>query len=544
MQRIFQLFTRVDVKATLTSLRPTARVARGATYLFVQGFATAVISLVYFIVLAHILPKEELGVYALLSFIVTLPQVFGTLAFPSAAVKYIAQYLGEDNKEKAKSVIARVLQICVLSSVVALIVLVVQAELLSTLIFGNANYAQLLQIVGLSSVFMILNIAVTSFLQGLQRMREVAAIGLTYTLIQNGVSILLLYMGWGLYAVVIGWFLGLFIATVSGLVLTAKFLGIFGKPHPTKPLFRFSLPLYVSGGLGFFVSWVDQLILVSYMSLIEGSERAQLLLGIYYVAVRASVVPALFSSSLITALLPQLSELYAQQGSDSLKSSFTVSGRYAVLIGFPIIVGLATLAYPTIILFTGWSQWDASLAASSLVIMSLAALIGTVGVAVGPILMTLERTAVVSVTSVVSMIASVFLSYLALAYFNLGMIGTAWARTIAAVIGVLLSLYALKRYIPLYFDKEALWKASAASGLLVFAILAVDLMRKLVTPDSYQFLVIRLHQLPIYVLVGGLAYFIAFVALRGIKKMDVELIQEYLPKSLKPLASWLERFAV
>jgi len=529
----------------LSSLRPTARVARGATYLFIQGFATALIGVVYFIVLARLLTQAELGVFALLSFILLLPQVFGTFALPSAAIKYISQYLAENSREKALSVIVRVLQVCLLSSLVAVVVLVVPAEWLSARVFGTADYAALLRIVGFSAVFTILNIATVSFLQGLQRMGDVAAVGLTYNLVQNGVGIFLLFMGWRLYAVVLGWFLGLLAASVLGLVLTARHLGIIGKAHPTKPLLVFSLPLYVSGGLGLFVTWADQLILVSYMSLIPpGASEAQRLLGIYSVPIRASIVPTLFSNSLITALFPQLSELYAQQGVSSLKTSFTVSARYSTLIGFPLIVGLAALAYPTIILFTGWSKADGLLAATVLIIISVGALASTLGVATGPILMTLERTAIVSVISVVSMAASIFLSYFTLAHLALGMTGTAWARTAAAVVGLVLSLWAVRRHIPVSLDKEALWKSSVASVVLVAAIVVVDLLRRLVSSAPYEFLVIKLHQLPIYAAVGGLAYFFALVALHAIKTSDVKLVEEYLPKRFRYLASWLERFAV
>jgi len=86
-------------------LRPTARVARGATYLFIQGFSNAIIGLVYFIFLAHAFaePSEQwqMGAFALLTFILTLAQIFGTLALPSAAIKYIAQYLAEGDSERA-----------------------------------------------------------------------------------------------------------------------------------------------------------------------------------------------------------------------------------------------------------------------------------------------------------------------------------------------------------------------------------------------------------------------------------------------------------
>jgi len=515
---------------SLSSLRPTARVARGATYLFVQGFLTAVVSVVYFVVLAHTLSEVEMGIFALLSFILSLPQVLGTFALPSAAIKYISQHLAENDSLKAKAVVARVLQIGFLASTVAFFLLFIPADPLSSLMFSTNNYALLLRLLAICSIFAILNVEVSGFLQGMQRMREVAILGLANTFIHASVGAYLLLMDWRLYAVVFAWLSGLSITSTAGLILTAKYLGAFGKPYPTKPLLNFSLPLYISGSFGYFITWVDQLILASFTNLQT--------LGIYYVAVRASVVPTLFSSSVIVALFPQLSELYARQGSNSLKDAYRVSLRYAVLIGFPLIVGVATLAYPIIILIAGFQYVEAVL---PLIIISLGALVSTLGIATGPILMTLERTKIVSLLAIVSVCLSVFFSYSALSVLGLGMVGVAWARTFASIIGLALSLYALTRFVPVSFDKEAIWKASVASILMVIAIVGLDVIRMFLSPSSYRFLEFRLHLLPIYVIVGALAYFAFMVGLRGIEKQDLELIYEYLPKKMKWVADWLSR---
>jgi stage V sporulation protein B len=524
----------------LASIKPTTRVARGATYLFIQGLTQAVMGLVYFVIMTRILSQEEMGVYALLFFILSLPQVFGLFSLPSAAIKFMPQYLAEGNYDKAKSVVIRILQISLLVSIVSFLLLFIPSEWLSIQLFNKPEYALHLRIVALSSVFNILYIAVAGFLQGLQKMSDYAALGLIYTLIQTSVGIFLLSIGWGLYGVIYGWLVGLSIASIAGLVETIRELGAVGKPHELKPLFRFSLPLYFSGFIAYFINWADQLILVSYMGLLYGATEAQRILGIYYVAIRASAVPALFSSAIITALFPQLSALYTQQGSSRLKDAFYMSSRYAVLIGFPLIVGVAILAYPIIILFGGFEYVEAAL---PLIIISIGTLVGTLGITIGPILLTLERTIIVSVLSVIAIILSVALSFFALAMLGLGMVGTAWARTIAGIISLGLNLYVLNRYVKISFDKEALWKASAASIFMVLVIIAADLFRGFLSPMSYQFLVFRLQLLPVYVVIGALAYFFALIVLKAIKKRDIELFQEYLPKGFRRIASLLERIA-
>lgn len=527
----------------MSNLRPTARVARGATYLFIQGFGAAIIGLVYFAIMARFFgsptEKWQMGAYALLSFVLSFAQIFGTLSLQSAATKYIAQYLAEGNAEKAKGVAVRVLQVGVVASVVAFLGLFVPANWISILLFGVQDHAFLIRLVAVCAVFAIFYILSIGILQGLQRMREVAIIGLSYSLIHTCVGIFLLFLGWRLLGVISGWLAGFAITSIVALIMVAKHLGVIGNPHSVRPLMSFSLPLYFSACVGFFVAWIDQLLLVSYMSLLYGTTEGEAILGVYYVAIRASVVPTLFSSALVIALLPSLSELYAQQGLNSLRDAFRVASRYSALVGFPLIVGLATLAYPVIILFGG-GQYNGAVV--PLIIISIAALIATLGLAMNPILLTLERTVVASALSLVSVTLSLFLAYFMVVVLNLEMIGAAWARTLTSIFSFVLTFYVLSRHVPLSFDKKALWKASVASVFLVAAIVGLDLVRMLLSPSSYQFLVIRLHLLPVYVIAGGVAYFVALVLLKTFTKRDLEIVEEYLPSKLQWIVAWLNRF--
>ena len=527
----------------LESLGPTARVARGATYLFIQGFGTASIGLLYFAILARAFGSRseqwQMGAYALLSFVLSFAQTFGTLSLQSAAVKYISQYLAEGKVEKAKTVAVRLLRVGAVASAVTFLALFVPAEWISTLMFGVQDHAFMIRLVAACTIFVILYALAVGILQGLQRMRDVALIGLSYSLVHTSVGVFLLFLGWQLQAVVVGWLAGWAITSIAALVLVAKYLGVTGKEHSMRPLMSFSLPLYFSAGVGFFISWIDQLFLVSYMSLLLGTTEGQRILGIYYVAIRASVVPLLFANALVIALFPSLSELYAQQGLSSLKDAFRVSSRYSVLIGFPLIIGLATLAYPVIILFGGSQYVGATI---PLIIISIGALISTLGLAMSPILLTLERTVAASALSVVSVTLSLFFAYFLVIPLNLGMIGAAWARTLTSALSFLLTFYVVSRHLPLSFDKEALWKSSVASASLVAAIIGLDLLRMFLSPSSYQFLVIRLHLLPVYVIVGGLAYFAALIVLKALKKRDLEIFEEYLPSRLRRVATWLNRF--
>lgn len=512
----------------LHTIRSGALVARSATYLFIQGIISAIISVAYFAILARFFPppRPEMGVYAILTFIITLVQVFGTFALESASTKYIAQYTADGEPNKARSVVARALQVSLIASVVLSMLLFISAEWLSTLLLGTYKWAPLFRILAFASFFKILFTQTLGFLQGLQRIREMAAINLIYTAVEKALAICLLYAGWELFGVLCGWLIGLIPSSLIGLILTARFLGLLGKPHSAKPLINFSYPLYISGILAFAVNWVDQLFILPYMGVVY--------LGMYYIAIKAALIPSLISSSIFTALFPKLSELYTRGGADSLKEAFHVATRYVVMAGFPVIVGLAVLAHPAMVLFAGVEYAEAAL---PLTILCIAQLPVTLGVAVGPTLMTLERTKTRLMLNIAYMLFETFMCYTALAHLNLGMSGAAWARAFTGLAGFGLAVYTLRRVLKITLDKEALWKGSTASIIMAVVIALLEI-------SIFHLYLLPLHlMLLLLMIIGSVTYFLSLVALRAIKKRDVELLRDYLPKRLKHVASWLSRAA-
>jgi O-antigen/teichoic acid export membrane protein len=482
-----------------------------------------------------------MGIYAILGLILNIVQVFGALALNFASVKYISQYMAENKPEKARSVVARILQINLITSGSVFGAIFILAPWLSSWLLTTPTHAMLFQALALASVLNVLHLVVSSFLQGLQRLRDTAVIAFLYTMTQNFLGIYLVLMGWGLFGIVIGWISGLLLSSFIGLLLTNKFLGVSTKLHSVKPLIKFSLPLYLSSILGFILSWIDQMFIYVYINATLGLIEAEHILGIYHIAVRASVVPSLISTSIFAALFPQVSELYAQGGTAALKGAFRTSTRYAALVGFPAIIGLAALAYPCMILFAGWKYAQA---AWPLTILCISTLPPTLGVACRSIFWAQGRTVTASLITVVHIVSETVGLYVFIAYLNIGMSGAAWAKVLGSVATVMLAVFMLRKNPGIVFDKDALWKSLVGSFLMVLAVVFLDILRQYVTYKVVllnRFFIFSIRFLPIYIIVGAIAYFFSLVALRAIKKQDIELIHDYLPKGLKQVAKLLSR---
>jgi len=464
-----------------------------------------------------------MGIYFILSFVLTLIQVVGTFAFQSASAKYISQYVAQGNLEKARSVVSRVLQMTLLASLISSVFLLISAEQISLVLTGSPQWAVLFQILGVTCFSIILFPQVLGFLQGLQKMREFAFVNFIFTTVQYLLGIFFLYFGLGLFGVLYGWLIGFVLSSIVGLFLVAKFLGLFGEPHSLRPLIKFSYPLYVSNVLQYVAGWIDQLFILAY--------AGEATLGIYGWAVKAALIPSLIISSIVTALFPQLSELYTKYGKDNLRNAFTLSSRYAVLMGFPMFVGLAIIANPIMIVF---AEPEYAGAAMPLVIVCLSFLLPTLGIAISPMFMTMERTKTQSIVTLASIFSNIVVSYVSLTYLNLGVVGAAWARFLASCVSFGLSVYALKRIFDVTLDWEALWKSSVAC---IFMAVAVFLIGTLETVVS------QLYLFPTYVIVGAIVYFLSLVALKAIKKQDLELIHDYLPGRFKRVTLWIGRLA-
>ena len=87
------------------------RVARGASYLFVQGLASNLVGVAYFAVAARLLSVADLGRLSTLGLLSSLFVTAGSLALPSALVTYVSECIGRSEAEGARGVFRSVIRV-------------------------------------------------------------------------------------------------------------------------------------------------------------------------------------------------------------------------------------------------------------------------------------------------------------------------------------------------------------------------------------------------------------------------------------------------
>jgi O-antigen/teichoic acid export membrane protein len=507
-----------------------------------QSLLAQVIGVVYFMFLTRFFPvvnpeagSPKMGVFQFMNFIVVLSNILGALALPSAAAKYIPQYLAKNEKKKANSVAVRHFQVALITATTISLTVFLSSDLLATTFFGNSEWVPpeqvsvLLKITSLSCFLTNIMSFLSGALLGLKKIGELALINLTFNVLQSFLVIALLFFGFDLFAVPIGWSLGMVVAAMLGAAIVLRNFTLKGKPHPLKPLLSFSLPLYVSAVLTFTINWVDQIFIFSIIN--PG------VFGMYSVIIKAALIPSLIALSIVMAIFPHLSESYAKEGIGSLEAAFSFSTRYAVAIGFPMVVGISLIAQPSLVLFAGASYKPMT---PYLVLLAFATIPTILGVAIRPILLTLGRSRTVSLIIMASIVFEALTCYVTIVTLGWGVLGATIGRMLAALANFALGIYVLKKQITLNFDKDVLWKTTVSCGAMAAFLLLLDVFRMQVT-GSREFLVFRLHLLPFYIILGTLVYATTLFMLRTIKRTDLELLREYLPGKLRRTVDLVER---
>ena len=82
------------------------------------------------------------------------------------------------------------------------------------------------------------------------------------------------------------------------------------------------------------------------------------------------------------------------------------------------------------------------------------------------------------------------------------------------ITSLVLTIVALRKHLPIQFDKEAIWKSRSAAIIMFIAVGLIEL--------TY----FNMHLLPLYILVGGAVYVIALRILKTIHSNDIQLIRD------------------
>jgi len=498
------------------------RLVRGSVYLVTQSVVTTVIGAVALALIARILTQVEMGVTVALTLVLGMAQVLSDLGFSGGLTKYVAEYRGKEVDYTFMSFGAVLMKVLTAGSAAVLCFLM--APWLSGFLLKSGEYVFLFQLLSINLLTVCLSTTVNYLLLGVNRIREMAILGVVSAFVGKAFAVGFLVFGFGLVGLVIGWILGGLASIILGVLIVVR--NEYVRVHPLrdvvpylKTLARFSWPLFLTNVVFFLYSWFDRALLLAYIPLSE--------VAVYSIALQAFGVLAVMPMALSNTLLPYYSEQYGKDEQQKIVAGVYGSSRYIALLYTPLALGLMATANHTITLFAG------STYASGDVVLAILCLFGGLTGLVasfGGLLLVYNMTPTVLLINIASVVGSIVMLPVLLPSF--GVLGMAVIKGAAMIISFVLTVIAVQRRMPIRFDREAMWKSWIAAIVMFVAVWFM------------QYMYFSPYLLLLYIVVGGITYAIGLRLLRAVNEDDIELIRNLLGKRATVITDIVEKVLV
>ena len=492
-----------------------AKVARGATLIFLQGVISNLLALAYLWVAQIILAPEELGLLIGLALIATLVVTLGTLAIPSSVVRYASKMIGLNLLSGAQRLWRSTIVIGFLLSGILSVLTYVFASTLAILFVGNQVFTLFVQLIAIDVFVAIFSNFFVAPILATQRFSRYALYSIFVTVLRTAVPVLLLFVGYGVFGVVISWV----IADTTKLILfgfTAFLWGGIGSiKTPMRNFFKYSFSLYGSKTVSFFSSYMERYLVLFTLDLAS--------IAFYEVAIAVASVISMSAVAISQTLLPVFANLYGSGGTANMRQASKKAVRYVMLTCVPASVGIALVAD---VLYTAMRPVY-SAAIIPTVILCLATTVLSINVVLESLLLSVGKARRVLESNLLGIASNIIVSILLLPI--IGVFGAALGRTAYILFTTFYAGLILKREKALEFRGAGSLRIITCVIIMALAVIVT----RLIFPVP--------QMLSVFVLVG-FGVFILSVRFTGVMTTeDYILVEQLLPRRLKGLTPWISR---
>ena len=424
------------------------KTSRGIIWSFLGQGVNKVVTLLTLMILARLLTKEDFGLVAAAMILITFLSVYKNMGLGNALI----QYQG-DTVKAADSVFTMNLIMGILLSTSVYFF----APLIS-LYFENPEMTPLVRCLGISFIINAIGAVHFVLLKKDLNYRKKILPDIGGALTKGAVSIVMAFMGYGVWSIVIGQLVG---AGVSVIIVWLVL--------PWRP--RLRIDSSISSSLlrfGGSIMGIDTLsVLTENLSfIITGKICGIALLGVFTLSYR---LPEALLIGNLWVLSGVFFPMFAmvQHDPEKLRKGFLASIRLVSLLATPVSLGLYLSAEPLILVFYG-SQWHEAIPV--LKILAIYALVHSIGFHAGDIYKAIGKPNILLALSIAAFMLDLTALLIGAQY---GLTGIASGLLIAITITNTLSIIIAKRLIRVSLGQIFQECKSALISGLVFALTAL-----------------------------------------------------------------------
>ncbi|MEE8135732.1 MAG: oligosaccharide flippase family protein [Thermodesulfobacteriota bacterium] len=384
-----------------------------ASWLFGGKTASGIFSAIQTVVIARILGVSDYGLLSLILAYVAVLNMFFDLKVWETATKYIGTYWETGEHDKARSMIKLSYILDIGSGVVAFIIAILSAKLISTYIIHSPQAYVFIWIYSISLFVDTANSTSDAILRVFDRFKNIAFINSFQKFFRLIVVVALLYSGLGIKGVLYGFILASFVGFSVRMWLVMKTL----KHNDLQGWLSADISLIRDQWKG--IAWF--LGNTSFIATLKtGNERYLGILILGYFAGKDAVAFYKIASSIASvvnrivdpiyeAIYPELVKLASSNAIEDFKNMIKSTTKSLVLIIIPIGVIIIIFAEPIISLVFGKDYVPAT---SALRILAAAVLIIRCTFWINPALLSMGRPGLRTIMGVISTFIYLVLMFL------------------------------------------------------------------------------------------------------------------------------------
>jgi O-antigen/teichoic acid export membrane protein len=479
-----------------------------------------VIALFYVIVTKiNLLSPEEVGILSVLT-VISGVITLSSLNLPTALTKYVSEFIGKNQPQNAVSVQQTIKKITIILSFSGLLIFTLISIPLSQYFWGTNENALLIILISISSFFGNLIVLYRSGLSALHLFGKMALVTIIQITTSRIISILLVFLGLGIFGVTIGYIIGYLIGFIAAFSFLHGKLPSTKSKFAIKPIMSFSLPLFISSIANFILNQVDVLILAS------------ITLNFFQVGIYSVVTKSLSSLQIIiqpvaVTIFPTIAAIYGFQN-EKIKFVIEKTSRYLFYTIIPTCIVLIVIGSTALEVFYGPEYASGAISFAILsfttILLAFYTLFITALTAIGKTRQVLTIN-LISAFSVLTLLISL------IPLFN--SIGAATARLFSQLIGLILTIYISHKYLKISIDKEAMWKSAVAS----IATVPILIILQLIFASFLSVICMFILELSLAVF----TYIVLLYILKALNDQDFVLLKHYFPKQLSRIVDLFQR---
>lgn len=503
------------------------RFVKGSTVIFTALVVAGFVGILLRMFLLRSLSVFDYGLFYATFTFVSFVTLFRTVGLNEALAKYTPEFMLNKQYGEIRSSMAILMLFQVLLTLPITLAFFFLSDPIAAIVCGTSAAAPIFKILGLWFFVMIFFHIFRSTFQGFQdpvtyASMEIAYILVTFLCVFFAARVFYL----GVEGVALGFLVGAAIlVTLWWVVFKKKYSHILkGKVKIERPLIKkitfFALPVFI-GGIGSIVLAYTDTIMLSMM-------RGPGEVALYQAAQPLAQLLTYFPAALGVVLLPITSELWAKREKKLLGQAMYLIMKFSFIIIIPAV--FVFMAFPDTVMrsFAGADYLPAVL---TLQILTAAVISGTLlailHCVVAGIGKPIIATKVIGSIAVLNFIGNLLLIP------RYGTAGAALTTFISGLVGLLLTLYLMRKLVKFTLPTSSLFKTIIAGLATLLVILYLKSIIML-TPWWLKFIVVVVPCL--------LFYAVLILAMQTVDKQDLKLLEWTLPIP-KRLAKLMEKIA-